>query len=239
MRVLITGASKGLGRIVAKHYADSGHQLTLIARSEQLLSELKSTLNNSDWHTVMPLDFMHLPAGLYLPEVDAVIHCAGGGLGMRGPLIPARGFYELFMTNLGGQAEINRFLLPAMMHEKRGYICHVCSIASGEAIGSVGYNTIKSALAAYVRSLGRAMAPYNVVITGISPGAFNAPGGSMERLEVANPQAYADFAATRLPRGRMGEADELLPLIELLTSPAGSMMGGSVVPIDAGEGRYY
>ena len=240
MRILITGAPRGLGLIVAKHLEKQGHTLVLHGRSDHSLSECKRLLTHPEVHTFLPLDFVKLKApDCVIPEVQAVIHCAGGGLGLRGPLLTASAFYDLFMTNLGGQAEINRMVLPAMMHDKKGYIVHVCSIASGEAVGSVGYNTIKAGLAAYVRSLGREMAPHGVVVSGISPGGFRSPQGSMERQEEANPQAYAEFVNQRLPRGFMGEAEELIPLIELLISPQGSMMGGSVVPIDAGEGRYY
>ena len=61
----------------------------------------------------------------------------------------------------------------------------------------------------------------------------------MERLLERNPEAYADFIQTRLPRGKMGEAQELIPLLKYLASPEASMMAGCVVPIDAGEGHYY
>lgn len=239
MRVLITGASKGLGAVVAKAYAEQGHTLHLMARSEDSLTKLRATLKNPDWHSVYPCDFTKLSGFSWSGEVDAVIHCAGGGLGLRGPLLTAQAFYELFMVNLGGQAEINRFVLPGMMHDKKGYIVHVCSVASGEAIGSVGYNTVKAALAAYVRSLGAQMAPYGIVVSGIAPGAFQCEGNAMDRLQVEHPDAYLDFVQNRLPRKRMGMASELIPMIELLTSPAGSMMGGSVVAMDAGEGKYY
>lgn len=172
-------------------------------------------------------------------DFDAVIHCAGGGLGYREPLIQWHKMMELFTVNVANSVEINRHVLPFMINRKSGYIVHVCSIASGEAIGSVGYNTVKASLGAYVRSLGREMASHGIVISGISPGGFKAPGNSMERLKTSNPQAYEDFVKNRLPRGKMGEAEELLPLIRLLCSPEASMMGGCVVPIDAGEGRYY
>lgn len=47
------------------------------------------------------------------------------------------------------------------------------------------------------------------------------------------------FVAERLPRGTLAEADELVPLIGFLCSDGASMMGGCLVPIDAGEGKTY
>jgi 3-oxoacyl-[acyl-carrier protein] reductase len=147
--------------------------------------------------------------------------------------------YKLFMTNLGGAMEVNRRFIPRMQADGYGRVIHVCSIASGEAVGSVGYNTVKAALGAYVRSLGRELAPYGVVVSGIAPGGFQAPGNAMERLKERSPEAYEDFLKSRLPRGYMGKAEELLPLLKYLASPEASMMGGCLVPIDAGEARYY
>ena len=221
MRVLITGASKGLGLVAVKSFTEDGHTVFPFTR------ENFDYLHPERWNCVTP------------PNLDAVIHCAGGGLGLRGPYLTAKAAYDLFMTNLGGAMEINRMVVTDMQERRTGYVVHVCSIASGEAIGSVGYNTVKAALGAYVRSLGRELAPYGVVVSGIAPGGFRGPGNAMERLKISSPSAYEEFVSKRLPRGYMGEATELIPLLRFLTSPAASMMAGSVVPIDAGEGHYY
>ena len=217
-KILITGASKGLGLVACEYFSKDGWEVFPFTRKEY--DYLKT------WNYA-------------LPDVEAIIHCAGGGLGLRGPYITAGQMYELFMTNLGGAMEINRMSLPAMQQKGYGRVVHVLSIAAGEAVGSVGYNTVKTALAGYVRSLGREMAPYGVVVTGISPGGFLAPQNAMERLKTSSPEAYKEFVEKRLPRGKMGEASELLPLLKLLVSPEASMMGGSIVAIDAGEARYY
>lgn len=215
--LLIVGASRGLGAEACAYFRDRYEVSTL----------------KFDYLKPGTLD------GQLLGEYDAVLHCQGGGMGMRGPLIPAQSMLELFNLNLGAALEVNRYVLPYMMAKREGAICHVCSIASFEAIGSVGYNTVKAALAAYVRSLGRELARFGVVVTGIAPGGFMAPGGAMERLLENHPAAYREFVEERLPRRKMGEACEILPLVEFLLSPAAAMMGGSVVPIDAGEGRSY
>ena len=118
-------------------------------------------------------------------------------------------------------------------------LIHIGSIASYEATGSVGYNTSKSALSAYVRSLGRELYNRNVVVTGIMPGGFIAPNNAMHRLKDKNLKAYNKFVKYRLPRQRMGNVDEILPMLLFLCSKYSSMMGGCMVPIDAGEGKTY
>ena len=219
-KILITGANRGLGLVACESFAKDGWEVFPFTRKE--------------------LDFLKLDGwNAVLPQVDVVLHCAGGGLGLRGPYLTAQAMYELFMLNLGGALEINRIAVPWMQTAGYGRVIHVCSIASGEAVGSVGYNTIKAALGAYVRSLGRELAPYGVVVTGISPGAFQTPDNAMARLQTTNAGAYEDFLRNRLPRGYMGKAEELIPLLKYLASPEASMMGGCVVPIDAGEGHYY
>jgi len=87
--------------------------------------------------------------------------------------------------------------------------------------------------------LGRELYKDKVVVTGILPGGFIAPGNAMERLRKKNIKAYKKFIKTRLPRGLMSNADEVLPMLLLLCSKHSSMMGGCLVPIDAGEGKAY
>ena len=217
MRLVITGASQGLGLVCCESFKE--HEVFRMSRNEV---PNKIQFNWKHWDSI-----------------DAVVHTSGGGMGLRNPLLHPGELYKLFRLNLGEAVEINRFVLPHMKEKHRGNIVHVCSIAAGEAVGSVGYNTVKAALGAYVRSIGREMAPYGVVVTGIAPGGFQSPQGAMERLERDNPQAYQKFVSERLPRGFMGKAGELMPLLRFLLSPEASMMGGCVVPIDAGEGRYY
>lgn len=219
-KILITGASRGLGVFAVEEFSKDWEVIPLTRKT------LDFENINPSWHVGLPED------------ISVVLHCAGGGMGLKGPYLTPKEVYRMFMVNLGGAMEVNRRFGPRMMAEGYGRIIHVASIASGEAIGSVGYNTCKAALAAYVRSLGREMSPYGVVVSGIAPGGFLAPGNAMERLRESSPQAYTDFLK-RLPRGFMGTASELIPLLKFLASPQASMMSGCLVPIDGGEGHYY
>ena len=246
-RVVITGASKGLGSVCAKALADCGARLVLIARSKEKLETLRKSLKDAEKHICIVADLTDRKqlseciktAEEFLGFIDVVLHVVGGGLGLRNPLLEADDFIKLFTLNVLVAAEINRIIIPQMMKRGAGNLVHVASIASGEATASVGYNTVKAALAAYVRSLGREIAGSGVVATGILPGGFYAPENSWERLKDRDPEVVKKFIEERLPRKFLGRAEELIPLILLLCSDAASMMGGCLVPIDAGEGRTY
>ncbi len=246
-RIIITGASRGLGQICAEAFDAEGAQLVLMARSGEDLEKVKSSCTNQDKHLCIPVDLLdmeELNRGMeqalgFLDEVDVILHAAGGGLGLRDSLIKPEDLLKLFNLNVAAPAEINRLVSPAMVARGHGNLVHVGSIASTEATGSVGYNTAKAALSAYVRSLGNELIESGVIVTGILPGGFYAPGNAMQRLEKNKPEIYEQFIRERLPRKRMGMAEELVPLIRLLCSDDASMMGGCMVPIDAGEGKAF
>ena len=220
----------------------------LLARSWEDLEKVRSACKNPDQHLVVAgdlTDFIVLEkiikeaSSFFDGEVDAVLHTVGGGLGLRSALLTAPDFMRLFTLNLLVASEINRLLIPAMKARGRGNLVHVGSIASSEGVGSVGYNTVKAGLAAYVRTLGKELASSRIVVTGILPGAFFAPGNAMDRLKADKSEVHEQFVREKLPRGFMANGQELLPFLMLLCSDDASMMGGCLVPIDAGEGRAY
>ena len=246
-RVLITGASRGLGAVCARAFAEKGARLALMSRSKNELEEVIASCLSPDSHIAVPTDLLnikelHHGAALakdFLGGFDVVLHVAGGGLGLKDTLINSDDLLKLFNLNVVAAVEINRLVAHDMIKRGKGNLVHVASIASSEATGSVGYNTVKAAMAAYVRSLGNELMKSGVIVTGILPGGFFAPGNAMQRLEKNNPDAYRRFIEERLPRKKMGMAEELIPLILFLCSDAASMMGGCMVPIDAGEGKAY
>jgi 3-oxoacyl-[acyl-carrier protein] reductase len=246
-KILITGASRGLGEVIARALADQEAILVLMARSKNKLQEIKDSLKHPEKHSIIVVDLTDTKAlhqavdqaVKFLEVVDVVLHVAGGGLGLRDPLLSSEELFRLFNINIGAAVEINKIIVPQMIQRKSGNLVHVCSIASSEASGSVGYNTVKAALAAYVRTLGRELAGSDIVATGILPGGFYAPRNSWERLKEKNPAVVKQFIEERLPRGFLGLGEELIPMIQLLCSDDASMMAGCLVPIDAGEGKTY
>ena len=246
-RILITGASRGLGWDCSLELAGQGARLVCSGRNKEKLDELKASLPNPDKHMIFSGDLVDpkvigeliLKGKEFLGGIEIVLHVLGGGYGFRDPLLTWEQLNTLHKVNIGIAAEINRLIVPGMIKNKSGYLVHVGSIASGEATGSVGYNTIKASLAGYVRSLGRELASSGVVVTGVLPGAFYAPGNSWRRLEESKPEVVKRFIQDNLPRNKIAETEEIIPLILFLASEGASMMAGACVPIDAGEGKAY
>ncbi|HIN33698.1 MAG TPA: SDR family oxidoreductase [Nitrospirales bacterium] len=245
-RVLLTGASRGLGQSCAEAFAREGAMLLLTARSRDQLERIASSLANADQHHIYAGDLTKreevkalIDAASRLGALAVLLPVLGGGLGMRDPLLTWDEFDTLFATNLASAAAINRGIIPSMVERQTGNVVHVGSIASTEAVGSVGYNVAKAGLAAYIRTLGRTLAHTGVVVTGILPGGFVAPENSMERFKARDPERYEQIMAERQPRKKMGVPDEIMPLLMFLASRQATMMTGCCVPIDGGEGLTY
>ena len=246
-RIIVTGASRGLGAMACRALAERDAKIAMLSRSTKEMNNLKSRLKNPSNHISIKVNLLKnneiklaiKKAKKFLKQIDIVLHVAGGGFGLKEELIKDKDLKMLLQINIGAAAEINRLVVRSKTKRQFLKLVHVGSIASNEAVGSVGYNVAKSALAAYVRSLGRELYKNKVIVTGVLPGGFIAPGNAMERLRKKNIKDYKKFIKTRLPRTLMGSASEVLPMLLFLCSKHSSMMGGCLVPIDAGEGKTY
>jgi 3-oxoacyl-[acyl-carrier protein] reductase len=246
-RIIVTGASRGLGAMACEALAKRGAKIAMLSRSKKEMDNLKNGLKNPSNHISIKVDLLKnnaiklaiKKAKKFLKQIDIVLHVAGGGFGLKENLIKDKDLKTLLQVNLGAAAEINRLVVSGKIKSQSLKLVHVGSIASNEAVASVGYNVSKSALSAYVKSLGRKLYKNNVIVTGILPGGFIAPGNAMERLKKKNIKDYIKFIKTRLPRGLMGNVNEVLPMLLFLCSRHSSMMGGCLVPMDAGEGKAY
>ena len=246
-KIIVTGASRGLGAQTCKVLAKRGAQIVMFSRSKNEMENLRNRMHNSSKHISIKVDFLDnnslnkafKKAIDFLKKIDIIIHVAGGGFGLKDPLIKNDDLRTLLQVNFVAAAELNRLAVKTKRKDGDLRLIHVGSITSSEAVGSVGYNVAKAALASYVKSLGRELYNKKTVVTGILPGGFISPGNAMDRLKKKNIKDYRKFVKTRLPRKKMGEVEEILPMLLFLCSKHASMMGGCLVPIDAGESKAY
>lgn len=181
MIVVITGASRGIGKAIAKIFAQPGHTLLLNARQEGPLQELAVELQETSGAKVLA----HA-ADLALPDEarafgrwclhqgtpDILVNNAGSFLPGNIHEEEEGTLQQMVETNLYSAYHLTRSLLPAMMKRESGHIFNMCSIASLQAYPSGGsYSISKFALAGFSKNLREELKQYRIKVTAVYPGA--------------------------------------------------------------------
>jgi 3-oxoacyl-[acyl-carrier protein] reductase len=250
-RVLITGASRGIGAEIARHFAKEGCKLSLIARDRKNLEAvLKGIGTIEGGHDYLEINLRDPGAPTEAVKellsrheiIDIVIHNVGGALGIKDPLAKVNDWLEVWKFNVGIAMEINALLIPTMKGNKWGRIVHISSmnaVTGGTMVepygGSPAYNCAKAYLNMYVKTLGREMAKDNVIISAVMPGTILSKGKHYDKLQKKNPQLVKEFLDHHHAIGRFGKAEEIAPFVLILCSTHASYAAGSLLSIDGGS----
>jgi len=220
MNIVITGASRGLGKAMAEKFAANGYNLYLTSLNEMLLyktveefvtkfpgiiikakafdlSNKEQAIAFANWilHFEISIDILINNAGTFLPgsvfnEEDGVLE-------------------KMIETNLYSAYHVTRILLGKMMKKNlssgsRGHIFNICSIASLQAYANGGsYSISKFALAGFSKNLREEMKTYGIKVTAVYPGAaftdsWAESGMDAKRFMEANDIADMVFASSQL-----------------------------------------
>lgn len=208
MNIVITGASKGLGKAIATEFADDkqGHTFFLCARDKASLEitgrELQSRFPRTNIYTqvcdVSDREQLQAFADKILKavgKVDILVNNAGiflpGSVHNEEP-----GALEMMMAvNLFGTYHLTRMLLPQMMEAKAGHIFNICSIASLQAYNNGGaYSISKYAMYGFSKNLREEMKPYGIKVTHVLPGAAYTDSWSKSDIDPKRIMEAADIA---------------------------------------------
>jgi len=178
--VLVTGASRGIGRSVALRFAEEGARLALVARTESELLQTASAVDQAGARAVaIPTDIRDRggaeacveKAEAELGPIDVLVNNAGVFL-WRPFLELTEEEWELVLaTNLTGATNFCRAVLPGMMRRRRGRIVNVSSIHGmrGEA-NLAAHSAAKFGLIGLTQSLAREFRAYNIAVNAVCPG---------------------------------------------------------------------
>lgn len=248
---LVTGASRGLGRAIAKSLAREGASLILNSRNEQdlqsFVEEIYTQFGSENSHRWFCEDLASPegPANLinFLEEKeiqpDIVIHNVGGNLNVTDPLCSLDQWRSVMRINVEIPIELNRIFIPAMQKKRWGRVCHISSIAGLENQGPPSYCAAKSSLIAYSRSVGRYVAKDGVVITSVLPGAVFTEGGYWDIASQTRPSHVQKYLADRMAIQRFGKPEEIAEVVAFLSSNLASFCIGSSFLVDGGQGRLF
>ena len=207
MKIVITGASRGLGLSLAEAFALEGHDLLLTARNEiKLYQTLGSLMSRFPDQIIKAkafdlgskqgaVDFGTWVLGLGMVP-DILINNAGTFVPGRVMDEPDGQIEQMLQINLLSAYHLTRVLLPDMIKRKTGHIFNICSIAALQAYPNGGsYSISKFALSGFSKNLREELKPFSIKVTGIYPGAIYTdswagsgvePGRIMKPSDIAN-----------------------------------------------------
>ncbi len=183
MNIVITGASKGIGKAIAQKFAGNGYSLYLCARTEGPLKTLAESLIvtypsiNVYYRTcdVSVKEEVQSFASWILSKTDTIdVLVNNAGTFIQGHVHdePEGILEELMATNLYSAYYLTRALTPYMKKKRSGHIFNICSIASLKAYEYGGsYSITKYAMAGFSTNLRDELKQFNIKVTSVFPGA--------------------------------------------------------------------
>lgn len=217
MNVIVTGASKGIGKAIAEIFAANGHDLFLCSRGEVALYKTMEELQTKYPAVVVkakPFDLSKKEEAiafgnwcLSFAVPDIVVNNAGFFEPGSVHTEPEGLLESQVATNVYSAYHLSRTVLPKMIEKKSGHIFNMCSIASLHAYKNGGaYSISKYALHGFSKNLREEMKAFNIKVTAVFPGAvFTDSWGDFDnaahRIMEASDIAKMIYAASQLSGG--------------------------------------
>jgi len=232
-RVLITGASSGLGRHFATVLAAQGAELILAARRVERLQELAASLPAPAQCVALDVTDAASRAALVekIDRLDVLVNNAGLARESMADVQTQADWDVVMNTNLTSMFFLTQALLPALQKDGGASVVNVASILGlRQSKGVVSYAVSKAGVVQLTKTLALEWARFQVRVNALAPGYFqteiNADFWQTERGRAA---------FQRVPMRRIGELSDLDGPLLLLCSDASRYMTGAVLPVDGGH----
>lgn len=238
---LVTGASTGIGRAIAKLLAAEGVRLAIAARRRALLEELAEEIAAAGGHKPVVIEQDALAEGAPdriasaalagLGSVQILINNAGGSRSFKLDTTEEQ-WAEALTLNFHRPRQLAHRLLGQMMAGKWGRIVNITGKSEPEGIN--GAFCAKAGIHSWAKGLSREVGKHGITINCIAPGRIMS-----EQIERNYSPEYRQWQSEReIPVGRYGEPEELGNLAVFLASPLAAYITGTVIAVDGGLRRY-
>ena len=223
---IISGASRGLGKDMARGLAEAGADLVIVARSLDKLWEAAEELRASTGRKIVPMK-CDITAE---DDVKAVIEGTLKEFGKIDILVNNAAVIDRSMeANLKAPFFFAREVVKAYMKEHGGHIVNICSVSSYRAsAASPSYPISKAAAEMMTRCQAAAWAQYGIFVNAIAPGQFKLGMGE------SSPQEWIDLMSKKIPQRRLGYMDDLNGALVFLASDACRYTQGQTILCDGG-----
>jgi 3-oxoacyl-[acyl-carrier protein] reductase len=242
-RALISGASQGIGYAIAHTLAKEGAFIAIVARREPALSNAKAMITRECGHEVVAVQG-DIRKAEDCERIVAQATAALGGLDIlinndgAPPLGPSLNFSDADWSkavdqNFMSVLRMTRAAVPHMKTAGGGAVVNITALSAIQPVVGFGLSVATwAAVIGLAKTLSRELAPDNIRINTLCPGATDTP-----RVAKVNEQTggMMDKLIAEIPLGRIAKPEQIAALVALLASPLGSHMTGATIPIDGGQ----
>jgi NAD(P)-dependent dehydrogenase (short-subunit alcohol dehydrogenase family) len=246
--VIITGASRGIGRTMAEIFVRAGARVALIARTASQLEEVASSLRQFclalGRAQTAPEFVLALPTDVAFEEqvnqavkqtvetwgrIDVLINNAALISPGSVDQVDLAAWERIIAANLTGAYLCSRAVAPIMQRQQHGRIINIASISAqtGGVSGGAHYAASKGGMLSMTKTLARDLAPYKITVNAIAPGQIAADSN------LVTPEAR-ERIINMIPLGRLGEPAEIAYAALFLASPMAAYITGATLDVNGG-----
>ncbi len=248
---IITGASKGIGRVMAERFAHEGAKVVCAARTAALVEETAATIQAGGGKATAVVADAGTEAGAQAiadaaansyGRVDALVNNAGDG----GPTRPVQAYsiddwFYTINSCLTSAFLCVHFAVPHMVAAGGGAIVNIASMAGRRGLAyRVGYCSAKAGQIGMTYGLALELGRHNITVNAIAPGAV--AGDRIDRVIAGQAEVRGidvermrQSFVERSPLRRMSTADDIAALAAFLCSEQARNISGQCIPVTAGE----
>ena len=241
---LITGGSRGIGRMIAEGFLAAGARVYISARKAAACDETAKELSALGHCISLPSDVSTLDGakalvaayGKHEASLDILVNNASAAWGAAFDDFPESGWDKVVDLNMKTPFFLTQALAPALRAAANAHggssPAKVINIASIDGVSvnpmeTYSYAASKAGLIHLTRRMALRLAPENIVVSAIAPGAF---ASDMNK----DARDHADSVAQRIPSRRIGTTEDMAGAAIFLASRAGDYVVGSTLVVDGG-----
>jgi 3-oxoacyl-[acyl-carrier protein] reductase len=247
---LVTGASKGIGLAIATNFAKAGASVAIVARRQPELDAARASIIaaaggsakvvaiSADVGSAGECTRVFKSVESAFGKVDVIVNNAGTSSAQAFETVTDEMWQDDFDLKVFAAIRFARLGFPGMKQRKWGRIINILNIgAKVPRAASVPTSVSRAAGLALTKVLANEGAPYNILVNGLHVGLIRSEQHDKKHA-VENKgrslDAFYDEMGTRIPIGRVGEAEEFANVALFLASDAGSYVTGTSINVDGG-----
>lgn len=250
---LVTGASRGIGKEVARRLAEEGARVAICSRNLKTLLEVAREITSATGNDVFPFEVdVTKPGDIQalvrkvvrkLGTIHILVNCAAVTAYGSFLSISDRDWLSVFMTKYFGYVRLTRQVIPYMIKQREGRIVNITGVAGIEALSPLYLpsGSTNAALNLFTTGLARDMAKHNIRVNAVAPGLVDTErvtrlkeiSAAEKRSNKVSPSAES----ADLPLGRLGQPREIADVVAFLVSDRASYVTGACLRVDGGRTR--